>query len=154
MRTQIALHCWDKNCHYRPFKHYVRENSIFHYFIDLVTKRNNLSNSEAKLICQFPLYVRDQSIEPILTSYILTGCRGGKAYMKLKRYEQGLFEYFSKRGSAQYEADRRGGQAIFWMRKCYPVPHLLGFNCLVPERRLTLHTPILKQAHHLIFKPI
>ena len=33
--------------------------------------------------------------------------------MKLKRYEQGLFEYFSKRGSAQYEADRRGGQAIF-----------------------------------------
>ena len=35
---------------------------------------------------------------------------GGKAYMKLKRYERGFFDSFSKRGSALYEADMRGGQ--------------------------------------------
>ena len=31
--------------------------------------------------------------------------------MKLKRCEQGFFE--SKRGSAQYEADRRGGKKYY-----------------------------------------
>ena len=30
--------------------------------------------------------------------------------MKLKRCERGFFESFSKRGSALYEADRRGWQ--------------------------------------------
>ena len=34
---------------------------------------------------------------------------GGKAYMKLKRYERVGFDSFSKRGSALYEAERRGG---------------------------------------------
>ena len=33
---------------------------------------------------------------------------GGKAYMKLERYERGVFATFTKRGSALYEADRRG----------------------------------------------
>ena len=32
---------------------------------------------------------------------------GGKAYMKLKRYERGIFDSFSKRGCALYKAYRR-----------------------------------------------
>ena len=41
------------------------------------------------------------------------GGGGGKAYMKLKRYERGVFDCFSRRGSALYEADRRGGEQYF-----------------------------------------
>ena len=33
--------------------------------------------------------------------------------MKLKRYERGVFDSFSRRGSALYEADRRGGEQYF-----------------------------------------
>ena len=33
--------------------------------------------------------------------------------MKLNRCERGFFESFSKRGSAQYEADRRGGKKYY-----------------------------------------
>ena len=41
------------------------------------------------------------------------GWRGGKGYMKLKRYERVGFDSFSKRGFALYEADKRGGRAIY-----------------------------------------
>ena len=33
--------------------------------------------------------------------------------MKLKRYERGVFDSFSRRGSALYEADRRGVEQYF-----------------------------------------
>ena len=46
-------------------------------------------------------------------TYMKLGGGGGKAYMKLKRYERVGFDSFSKRGSALYEADRRGGRAIY-----------------------------------------
>ena len=38
---------------------------------------------------------------------------GGETYLKLKRYKGVDFDSFSKRGSVLYEADRRGGRAIF-----------------------------------------
>ena len=65
---------------------------------------------------------RDKAIEPVPTRYECAGGRGrdiyqagwgGKAYMKLKRYERGVFDSFSRRGSALYEADRRGGEQYF-----------------------------------------
>ena len=44
----------------------------------------------------------------------------GKAYTKLKRCERGVFDSFSKRGSALYEADRRGGEQYLEPEKDIP----------------------------------
>ena len=37
---------------------------------------------------------------------------GGEENMKLKIYERGVFDSFSKRGSTLYETATRGGRAI------------------------------------------
>ena len=63
---------------------------------------------------------------------------GGKAYMKMKRYERGVFDSFSKRGSALYEADRRGGGERY-MEPENDVPYRI---CSVSiARSLSCHPP-------------
>ena len=60
------------------------------------------------------------------------GGGGGKAYMKLKRYERVGFDSFSKRGSALYEADRRGGASDILSPKMMSRTAYVRFQLLGP----------------------
>ena len=82
--------------------------------------------------------IRDQAIEPVPTMYVCpeggiyeAGWRGGKVYKKLKRYEWAVFDSFSKRGSALYEADRRGASNILSPKMISPT-HYVRFQLLGP----------------------
>ena len=57
---------------------------------------------------------------------------GGKAYMKLERYERGVFATFTKMGSALYDADRRRGEYAILSPKMMSCTVYVRFQLLGP----------------------